>query len=71
MLLSYMAYCGFTVFPSEEPFLPSEEKVDLLLEASDLFLHVPEHAFGLSAGLLQVVVHCAACQQSQYPWRAL
>lgn len=48
VLLSCVAYCGFAVFPSEEPFLPSPV-VALPLEADDLFLHVSEHAFGFQA----------------------
>lgn len=47
-MLSCVAYCGFTMFPSEEPFLPSPV-VALPLEAADLFLRVPEHAFGFQA----------------------
>lgn len=48
MLLSCVTYCGFAVFPSEEPFLPSPV-VALPLEAADLFLHVPEHTVGFQA----------------------
>lgn len=47
-MLSCVAYCGFAMVPSEEPFLPPPV-VAVLLEVADLFLHVPEHASGSQA----------------------
>lgn len=47
-LLSCVAYCGFAMVPSEEPFLPPPV-VAVPLEVADLFLHVPEHASGSQA----------------------
>lgn len=47
-MLSCVTYCGFAMFPSEEPFLPSPV-VALPLEAADLLLHVPKRAFGFQA----------------------
>lgn len=47
-MLSCVAYCGFAMVPSEEPFLPPPV-VAVPLEVADLFLHVPEHASGSQA----------------------